>query len=197
MRIIAVCISLLTVVTCLAQDTRLAQEETVRYARLCVEQTNLGDAPFAMAADAEKACAERGEGGGVMIIPDKKLTAKSILQVGKDIVPVGQLWLRKWTLVENDAPVPLSKLRVLSLNIDDKQRPMPLCLLGIRKLKDELQLVVYAKESEPFQTLPLKKVDFEQELPVLLEWQRGERGIDRLTVRICGKLETILPVTRQ
>lgn len=197
MRTTAACILMVAVASCLAQDTRLAQEETVRYAKLCVEQTNLSDAPFPMNVDAEKACAERGEGGGVMIIPDKKLTAKSVLQVDKDILPVGQLWLRKWTLVENNSAVPLSKLRVLSLNIDDKQRPMPLCLLGIRKHKNELELVVYAKDSEPLQVLPLKKVDFEQELPVLLEWQRGERTIDRLTVRICGKLETILPVTRQ
>jgi hypothetical protein len=56
-------------------------------------------------------------------------------------------------------------------------RPMPLLLVGVRRKGDkELELVVYGKDSEPLLTLPLKRVDFIQELPVELEWLLGDGG---------------------
>lgn len=197
MRTLTLCSCFTAVISAFAQDNRLPQEEAVRYAKACVSQANLNDAQIQMIVDPEKACAERGEGGGAMIVPDKNLTAQALLKVDKNIVPVGQLWLRKWTLAENNKAVANNRLRVLTLNIDDKDRPMPLCLLGIRKHQGALQLLVYGKDSEPLQILPLKKVDFEQPQPVLLEWQRGEKSIDTLMVRIVGKVETALQVTRQ
>lgn len=184
------------VATCsFAQETRLPRDETVRYAKLCVEQADLSDAPVPTRPDPEKACAEKGEGGGAMVIPDRDLAK---LLVSQRETPVGQLWLRKWTLADEKRAVPKKSMRVLTLNIDDKARPMPVCLLSVRKsASGDLQLLVYGKDLEPLQSLPLKRVEFEQDLPVIIEWQRGERSIDQLLVRILGRYETMLFVTRQ
>jgi hypothetical protein len=148
--------------------------------------------------DAESPCAVRGEGFGAMAIPDKKLSKEKLARLGKDMVPLGQVWLRKWTVVVAGKAVANDKLRVVTIKVDDKDRPMPLLLVGVRKKeKKDLELVVYAKDSTPLLTLPLKPVDFIQELPVELEWQRGEKDTDSLTLTLLGKYQGVLPVMRQ
>ena len=71
-------------------------------------------------------------------------------------------------------------------------------LLGVRKKGEkDLEMVIYAKDSEPLLRLPLKKVEFIQELPIELEWQRGEKNVDPLTLTLFGKYQAVLPITRQ
>jgi hypothetical protein len=41
------------------------------------------------------------------------------------------------------------------------------------------------------------RVDFVQERPLELEWQRGEKSVDSLTLTACGKYQAVLPVTRE
>jgi hypothetical protein len=118
--------------------------------------------------------------------------------VDKDVVPVGQLWLRKWTLVVNGKPVANDKLRIITVTIDDKERPMPLLLLGVRKKGEkDLELVVYAKDSEPLQVLPLAKLDLASGLPVEVEWSRGDKTADNLTLNVLGKYQAALKIGRQ
>jgi hypothetical protein len=182
-----------------AQQNRLPSEEARGYAKLCVQQAAslLTDAQISMDVDPEKPCAERGEGGGAMIVPDKKLTEKVLTEMGTDIVPVGQLWFRKWTLVVNGKPVAVDNLRILTINVDEKDRPMPLFLLGVRKKGDkDRELVIFATGSEPLQVLPLKKLEQIQDLPVQLEWSRGEKDADNLTINILGKYEAVLKIAR-
>jgi hypothetical protein len=181
-----------------AQD-RLPQDEARRYARPCAEQAaTLTDAQLSMSVDPEKPCALRGEGGGAMIIPDKKLSEEALRKAGEEVIPVGQLWLRKWTVVVGGKAVPDDRLRILTVNLDDKDRPMPLLLLGLRKKGDkDAELVVYAKDSEPLQVLALQKLDLIQDLPVELEWKRGEKDADTLTVKILGRYQAVLTVMRR
>src|SRR6516162_4116605 len=141
---------------------RIPHEDAKAYAKLCVERAAaiVTDAQISMDVDVDKPCAERGEGGGAMIVPDKKLTEKTLTGVGKDVVPVGQLWLRKWTLIANGKPVAEDKLRIITVTIEDQDRPMPLFLLGVRKKGEkDLELVIYAKDSEPLLVVPLKRVE--------------------------------------
>jgi hypothetical protein len=180
-----------------AQD-RLSQDEARRYARVCVEQLGtLPDAQVRTDVDPDKAVAVRGEGGGAMAIPDKKLSKEKLAQAGPDVVPVGHLWLRKWTFVVGDKPVSNDDLRIVTINVDDKDRPMPLLLLGVRKQEKGLELVAYAKGGEPVLVVPLKPVEFVQDLPLDLQWERGEKNVDPLTLTVFGKYEAVLPVTRQ
>src|SRR6516162_8779865 len=79
---------------------RLPLDEAQRYAKVCVELLgSLTDTPINLDVDVEKPCAVRGEGGGAMIVPDKSLSKERLAKLGQDVVPVGQLWLRKWTPV--------------------------------------------------------------------------------------------------
>src|SRR5262249_599450 len=142
----------------LASDTnRLSKEDAQKYAKVCAEQaaSQVTDAQIAVDPDTDKPSATRGEGGGAMVIPAKNLTLKMRESGGKDVVPVGQLWLRKWTLAANGKAIPNDKLRVVTINVEGKDRPMPLLLLGVRKKGEkELELVLYAKESDPVAVLP-------------------------------------------
>jgi hypothetical protein len=181
-----------------SDSNRLSKEDAQRYAKVCVEQaaSKVTDAQIAIEANTEKPCATRGEGGGAMVVPDKKLTLKAMETAGKDVVPIGQLWLRKWKPVAEGKAVADDKLRVVMINVEGKDRPMPLLLLGVRKKGDRLELVGYGKESEPVLVLPLKKVDFvEEAIPIEMDWERGDK-FDRLAVRILGKFATVIEISR-
>jgi hypothetical protein len=181
-----------------AGQERLSKEDTEKYAKLCVEGFGKPpDAQIETQGDATRAVAVRGEGGGAMVIPDKDLTADKLANVGKDVVPVGQLWLRKWVPVADGKPVAADKNRIVTVKADGKDRPMPVLLLGIRKAGTEYELVVYAKDTDPVLILSLKKVEFVQEIPIDLEWERGEKNIDKLTMTVLGRFRTIVPVTRE
>lgn len=181
-----------------ADPNRLPQEEARGYAKLCVEQAaNLTDAQVKTDVDAEKPCAVRGEGGGAMVIPEKGLLTDKLEKAGEGVVPVGQLWLRKWTPVADGKAVPNDRLRIVTVKVEDKDRPMPLLLLGVRHADKGLEMVAYAKESEPLLVLPLQKLEAGQELPLELEWRRGDKEADSLTLNILGKFQAVLPITRQ
>lgn len=181
-----------------AGQERLSKEDTEKYAKLCVEGFGKPlDAQIETHGDATRAVAVRGEGGGAMVIPDKDLTADKLAKLGKDVVPIGQLWLRKWVPVADGKPVAANKNRIVTVKADGKDRPMPVLLLGIRKAGTEHELVVYAKDVDPVFILPLKKVEFVQEIPIDLEWERGEKNVDKLTMTVLGKFQTIVPVARE
>ena len=187
-----------SVVALVEGQEKLSKEDTEKYARPCTEGFGKPlDAQLETQGDPTKAVAVRGEGGGAMVIPDKDLTADKLTKLGKDIVPVGQLWLRKWVPVADGKPVASDKNRVVTVKLDGKDRPMPVLLLGIRKTATEHELVVYAKDSDPLLVLSLKTVEFIQEAPIELEWERGEKNIDKLTMTILGKYRTIFPVSRE
>src|SRR5205085_473570 len=116
-------------IACARQD-RLPLDEARGYAKACVEQAAalLSDAPLKMELDPEKPCAVRGEGGGAMAVPDKNLSAETLAKAGKEVIPVGQLWFRKWTVVVDGQPAPNDKLRILTVRVDEKDRPMPVFL---------------------------------------------------------------------
>lgn len=181
-----------------AGQDRLPQEDTEKYARLCVEGFGKPfDAQIETQGDAARAIAVRGDGGGAMVIPDKELTSDQLKKVGKDVMPIGQLWLRKWVPVANGKPVPADKNRVVTVKLDGKDRPMPVLLVGIRKAMTDHELVIYAKDPEPILVLALKKVEFVQDTPIDLEWERGEKNIDKLTLTIRGQYRAIVPVARE
>ena len=180
-----------------APQNRVPSDEAKQFARLCLEQAAaLTDAQLTAAADADKACAERGEGGGAMVVPAKQFNAAALAKVGKEVLPLGQLWFRKWTPVVAGKRTPADQLRMVNVTIDDKARPMPLFFLGVRRGEKELELVVYAKDREPLLVLPLQAMDMGQELPLELEWQRGEKNVDTLTLNVAGKYRAVIPIGR-
>jgi hypothetical protein len=181
----------------LSDPNRLPQEDARAYAKPCVEHAATLDHPIATNPDPEKPCAVRGEGGGAMVVPQKDLAEGALAKAGKDVVPVGQLWLRKWTVRVAGKGVPADRLRVVKVKLDDKERPMPLMLLGVRKKDRGLELLLYASDTEPLLALPLKKSDVKLELPAELSWQRGEKKApDTLTLTLPGGWQAVLPIDR-
>jgi hypothetical protein len=138
------------------------------------------------------------KGGQFLFLWDEKnlYVGLRCLDQHKDVLPVGQLWLRKWTLVVDGKATPNDKLRIVTVNLDDKDRPMPFFLLGVRKGK-KLELVIYAKDSEPLLVLPLKKLATLPKLPLELEWKRGEKDADFLTLNVLGKYQTVMTIAGQ
>ncbi len=169
---------------------RLPQKDAARYAKACVDQVAID-----MKVSPNKAVAVLGEGGGAMVIPAKGLSAK--LELGKKVTPIGQLWLRKWTLVVDGKPVPDKLLRIERPTLDDKERPMPVLLVGIRNKAGKLEMVIHSKGQKPLHVMPLKKTELIQKFPVEMEWQRGESNVDKLPLTILGKYWADVRVTRR
>lgn len=194
----AVLVSLTCIFGASAQIGRLPQEAAKRYAKIIIEQTgNPYNGPLSTEVDISQPCAEQGEGGGAMVVPDKKLTTKRLEKLGKNVVPIGQLWLRKWTLTAGKKIIPDRSVSVVTVNIDDVDRPLRLFLLGLRRNKHgQVELLVYSKGDRPVQVLPVKKIELIQKLPLELEWARGDGQIDDLTLRILGRYEAVLHSTR-
>jgi hypothetical protein len=69
-------------------------------------------------------------------------------------------------------------------------------LLGVCKGKKP-ELVIYAKDSEPLLVLPLKKLETLPKLPLELEWKRGNKDADFLTLNLLGKDQTMMTIAGQ
>src|SRR5258708_524822 len=98
-----------------AAQERIAPEEAQKFARLFVEKTaKIADAQVKLEPDADKPFGLKKDDVGVMVIPAKGLTDEALQKAGKDVTPVGQLWVRNLTMVHKDQPVPNDKLRVVT-----------------------------------------------------------------------------------
>jgi hypothetical protein len=52
-------------------------------------------------------------------------------------------------------------------------------------------------DGEPVLAVPLKSVEFVQDLPLDLRWERGAKNVDLLTLTVFGRYQAVLPITRQ
>ena len=87
------------------------------------------------------------------------------------------------------------KLRVATVRHKDQDVSLAQCALGVRRNHlDALELLVFGKDKEPLVTLPLKRMDAPQELPLDFTAERtGDAGC--LTIKILGKYDAKLMVT--
>jgi hypothetical protein len=61
----------------------------------------------------------------------KGLSTDKVAKAGEGVVPVGQLWLRKWTLVIGSKPVPNDRLRIVTVKAHFPQ-PWQRCKVDCR-----------------------------------------------------------------
>jgi hypothetical protein len=197
--VIAVAGVLLLTGVALAQE-RVPQQEAQRYGKLFAEHAAKLEAPAQVKVepDPEKACAIRKEGVAALVMPDKMLSADALGKVGKDVVPVGQLWMRNMVPAVDGKAAANDKLRIVKVAVNNEDHPLPLSLLGVRKKGDGLELVIYGKDKEPLLALPLEKADAKQELPIELEGKKNDNdpatGI--LTINLFGKYQAKLTVAK-
>lgn len=130
-----------------------------------------------------------------MIVPVQKLTVDTLAKAGKDVVPVGHLWFRKVTPVSGGNAVANDKLRIVTITTDDgKEHAVPLMLVGVRKGKDSLELVLFGKGKDIVATVPLKAAEPKQDTPIDFEVKKGEAMRGTLIFNLLGKYQAELPV---
>jgi hypothetical protein len=194
MRMVAAWAGLLLLAGVARAQDRIPQDEARGYARALTDVAKkVDDAPIKLEADPEKPVGIRHDEHGLMVIPAKGLSAEALAKADKEVVPVGQLWLRKLTPVVADQPVADDKLRGLPVTIDGNEVRLSLCLLGAKKTAaGDWELLVYGKDKEPLARLPLKATDGAQDLPIELEGKRNDNGTGSLTIKVLGKHEATL-----
>jgi hypothetical protein len=164
---------------------------------VAAQAKKLTDAQIKTDVDTEKPFGLKKGELAALIIPDKSLSAERLAKAGKDILPVGQLWMRGLTPVVSDTATPNDKLRQVKVTAKGEDHELTLYLLGVRKgAKEKLELLVYAKAKEPLLVLPLEAGSKEQEQPIELEGKgEGEQGT--LLLHILGKYQAKLPIAKQ
>jgi hypothetical protein len=191
-----VLVVLLGALSVVSAQERLSQEEALKYATIVsADAKQLKDTPIPTDVDTKKPVAVREEEFGGMLLPQKNLTAESLAKVGKEVTPVGQLWLYQLTPMKDGEGITADKLRLATLYAGGSEVKAPQCALGVRRTDaGTLELVVYGKGKEPILTAPLKAIDTKQEMPLdITAVRESESG--KLTVKILGKYQASIHVT--
>lgn len=174
----------------------LSREEAMRYAFVAAihEPTNL-QTPIRVDADLKRPVAGYDGDYGVLVLPETKLTTSTLQGVQGDVIPVGQLWLKKLTPMVDGSALDESRLLMVRVSHEGDTTRVPLCLLGVGKTKDgALELMVYGKGKEPLLKVPMTKVQRTQSSPIEFTSEReSERG--RVTLRFVGQYEATLFLT--
>ena len=175
---------------------RLSAEQASQYAAAVGDvQAQVKSGPLATEADLKKPVALRDGEYGIMVLPDRRLSAEKLAPVGTEVVPVGQLWFHKLAPLVDGRVVGNDKLRLVRVSGPDGDATVPCFALGVRKpATGGLELVVYGKDKEPVMQAPLKAISAKQENPVEISAERDSDS-GRVTVKILGQQEAVLTVT--
>jgi hypothetical protein len=175
-------------------------EEAQRGARKLTDVLGIpGDAPFALEVDVTKPQAIKGGGAGLLVIPDKGLTLEKLDATGSAITPLGQLWTLNVSLAKDGRPAPNERLRFHTLSTDTEDLRVQLYYLGAQKNADgKLDLVVFAKDKEPFlrQPLTLNGQPASQTLPIELGGRKDDEETGTLSLHFLGKYDIDLTVKK-
>jgi hypothetical protein len=195
--LLALAAIVLTSSVAVAQE-RINPDEAERFARLFVTHTaKLDNLQVKADVDPARPYGIKKDDIGALVIPDKRLTEKTLQEVGAEVVPIGHLWMRNLSIVVGNQPAPTDRLRVVTVSINDTDHPLPVFMLGAQKRPDgSLGLVIYGKEREPLAVVPVKTNEKRQELPIELEG-RGENERGMLTICILGRYQAEVPLARQ
>lgn len=166
--------------------------------QLISRASDFDNLPLKTEVDGAKAFGMKAKQYAAVVIPDKRLTRETIAKAGKDIQPVGQLWLAKLTPAVNESATPDDKLRLVTITVKEEDHKVPLLLLGVRKDGEKgLELVIYAKGKEPLVTLPLKKIEAGQDESVTFDMRQGTATLGLIDLKLLGLYEATLPVAER
>lgn len=197
MKHILTTLTVLCILQAATAQERLATEEALRYAKLAGADTQqLQGTPIPTSVDLNRPVALRDGDYGGMVLPEAKLTAESLAQATDKVVPVGQLWLLRLTVMREGEAVSGDRLRLATVKTGDGgEVKVVQCALGVRRNSaGSLELLIYGKDKEPLLSAPLKAIQAQQELPLDMEAER-EGDFARVTLRILGRHEARFRVT--
>ncbi len=193
-RIIIVGLVLAGFITSQAQE-RLSREESLKAAFFATANLKeMLNTPIPTDPDVKRPVGYKDGDYGAMVFPETKLS-DSLAKMGKEVVPVGQLWMLKLAPLNDGQVVPTSKLRMVHVSAGDQEADVVCCALGVRKSSDGApELLIYGKDKEPVMKVALKSVSGQQENPLDFSADRKDNG-GELTLKIAGKYEAVFMVT--
>lgn len=199
MRGVVTAVTLLMLVNAAPAQEKIADEEAKRAATHLAEQAKTVEGlPLKTDVDVEKSTGIRAGEHGVLFIPNKGLSEETVGKAGKDVTPVGQLWMLRLSPAVNGAPAPNDKLRLVTVKVKDDDKVLVLCLVGVKQGADNKPtLIVYGKDQEPLVSLPLTAAEGSQNLPVELDGKKVDDNSGDLTFRLSGKYRATLRLMAQ
>jgi hypothetical protein len=161
---------------------------------------NLGEVSAAQVKvepNADKGDAFSVKDAAVLVLPDKNLTAAVLEKTGGRIIPLGQLFLKELSPVKDGFATTRDQLRTVMFSDKGEEHRIALLLLGVRKLDDRLELVVFGKDEAPLLQVPLRRVlRLAQDLPVELSGEKEDEETGKLTLNVFGKFKASFLVRR-
>ena len=153
---------------------QLSRQESLKYAFIVsADLTEMLKTPIPTDPDVKRPVALHDGDYGGMVLPECKLRAEVFSKAGKEVAPVGQLWLLKLVPMSDGQPVPASKLRLVEANTEEGRATVPCCALGVRKAADGgLELLVFGKDKEPILRAPMQTINRQQEDPIEMSAER-------------------------
>jgi hypothetical protein len=103
---------------------------------------------------------------GVVLMPDKNLTAKVVEEAGEKEVPIAVLATKSLAVGDKDGAVNKEKVAIADFNGMFK---IPVFFLSVKGAAADRTLVVYSKEGTPLATAPLKKQAGDAAAPVQMK----------------------------
>ena len=130
-----------------------------------------------------------------MVLPEAKLSSETLAKAGKEVVPIGQLWLVKLAPFSGGQVASSAKLRTVHISAAGQEADVVCCALGVKKdAKGDLELLIYGKDKEPLTRVPMKAISGTQENPIEMSSEReADRGV--ATLKLLGKYQASFEVT--
>lgn len=180
----------LTALTLGAQE-EVPRTEAVKFAAILnFDLDKLADTPIPTDADTKRPFGLKAEKRGLLMVPEAKLSPATFSGVGKQAVPVGQLWLAGLVPAKDGQAAAKEDLKLVSVEHEGQTVTLPLCVLGVRKgAGDRLELLVFGKAKEALLALPLKPATHQQKSPLEFTVEREGEASARVTIALVGKYE--------
>ena len=179
-----------------AQET-VPREESLKVAFAAwFSLEKIENAPFTVDADIKVPAVLKAGERGALFIPETKL-ADSLKKTGREVAPLGYLWLKGLSPVVDGKAVASNRVRTSTIKIGEHETRLPLYMIGVRKnSQDGLELLIYGRNREPLRAMPLKKISTKQELPIELAVEKNDDETGALILNIVGEYQAQLTVAR-
>lgn len=177
----------------------IPHEEALGIARVVTRTfESLKDLQINVLGDADKPVGLRAGELGLLVLPGKSLGADTWGKVGKEVMPVAQLWTLRLAPARDGKVTANAKLRSVKVSTSDQEVDALLFLVGARKSEGiGLELVVYGKDKEAIAAVPLKKLDKSVSNPIEIEGEHKDDNTGVLTLKFQGGYKAEITLMKQ
>ena len=194
--------TILLIATCAVAEEiqRMPAEQAGKIAlKVAAALGSPSDAPFSVDADADKSAGIKASGEtGLIAIPDRKLTAETVANAGKEVMALGQLWMRNVVPAVNNGAADPARLRRVIVRDGEQEATVEVYFLGLTKSDaGTVELGLYAKDKEPLVKVPLVKTDAAASAtPIALDGHKEGENRGVLVVTVFGSYKADVVVTK-